>query len=1183
MKRFIKYIFTLSFLFSFPSFAQSQFIDDKFLEGMLMQNPSIQGSLQQKNIDTQINKEIISQSQTVVNSEDFLKRDQKNSEKENLPDIKSRLPNARSLLKRYFRLLTGENLDIYGSNEFNQPQDDSLLFFNTIGKEYKLAPGDVIQITITGLDSSNKSYQIANDGTLTLENIYPMNVENLSLDQVAKLILNKIRFDDASADVLVRLKTARLITVQVSGNVNYPRSIAIPAYSNLSRVISYAGGISDNGSLRNIYLSQSGKKIQKVDFYNLLQNPSINNDPVIKNGARVFIPNKGSVIAASGFVSRPGIYELDHDKSQMKIEHFLELTGTNFIPPGAILKVLFIDKNGNSSSRFASKNDFINEGEALKVEFIETREINISKIKGAVVNDYDFLSDQPTSIKKVLRDGAVLTLDAFTSFALIIGKTVKAININEALNNEDIVLPVGADLRVFTKEEYLSLVSEDPNDSKNPLVSKIKKAKVAEIYLNGKRIAYVPLYSDRKFYDSIIDFYTPSPETVYNLALVENQSDVDAFDLKTALKHQNRESLNDGDRLLIFENKFFNDLIKDEITLAEDTGDLKNVSADELVVKQYNKNEEQEYIDAINYSRTILSQANVLNVKVNNDLFYILPFEDGINSKAVLNILNGRLPRVMKNFVFIQNKRLITGSSVIKVNEEFKIEKDEEINFFTQESYNELINNYYLADDMNLKQFVDESNAVKVFYNGKLKYLLAPNYSPIQYNILKNITQSENFYKLYIALSYENHENKSWEIKSFEAEQFFNESNETTIKASNEINLFSESFIREKFIKVEDETTFSNAQKNANTQENENINKLTNSQNISITDRADYNLEILDHTDSFTASNLHAAMLSSIRTIHGAVLFPGSYPVADEVLLRDFIETAGLIKEKSNNKVIITEAKNIENKLKKVDPRTVSLDDPIFSKIKLSGVYYTNVPESINEAILGFVELSGEFLMPGMYTITRSETLENVIKRAGGLTNTAYPMGAILQREAIKIEETQTNNILASQLEAAVLSLAQSDIEGVGEQINAVLGYAQQLRNQPTTGRMTTNVLNKKQSEMIYLQDGDKLTIPKRPSHVSIVGAVQRTTVASFKSIYNFKDYIVSAGGLTKMADIRKSYVLLPNGESRVLDNNTIIPPGSVIVVPPKIDKLSVLGLTDIISRVLGNIATSILAINNIN
>ena len=59
--------------------------------------------------------------------------------------------------------------------------------------------------------------------------------------------------------------------------------------------------------------------------------------------------------------------------------------------------------------------------------------------------------------------------------------------------------------------------------------------------------------------------------------------------------------------------------------------------------------------------------------------------------------------------------------------------------------------------------------------------------------------------------------------------------------------------------------------------------------------------------------------------------------------------------------------------------------------------------------------------------------------------------------------------------------------------------------------------------------------------------------------------------------------MLLPNGESVRVTQDVVIPPGAVVVVPPKTDKLSILGLTDIISRVMGNIATSVLAINNVN
>jgi protein involved in polysaccharide export with SLBB domain len=323
------------------------------------------------------------------------------------------------------------------------------------------------------------------------------------------------------------------------------------------------------------------------------------------------------------------------------------------------------------------------------------------------------------------------------------------------------------------------------------------------------------------------------------------------------------------------------------------------------------------------------------------------------------------------------------------------------------------------------------------------------------------------------------------------------------------------------------------------------------------------------------------SMISKLRVINGAVMFPGTYPLADRTRLKDLIDQAGVINTKASSNLIVTKSIKENDTLVISEPEIFKLDSLSTNETVLSGEFYVTVPRVVNKAINGFIDLSGEFMVPGNYPFSRKESLQEVIQRAGGLADTAYPLGAVLERKSIRVQEKESNNILAAQLEASVLTLAQSDLEGVGDQIKAVLGFSQQLRNLPTTGRMTINIMNT--NDNFYLQDGDKLMLPKRPSHVSVIGAVQRMTVASYSQNKTYKDYIFSAGGLTKMADIRKAYLLLPNGESRLVDNNTVIPVGSVVVVPPKIDKLSVLGLTDIISRVMGNIATSILAINNVN
>jgi len=1174
-----------------PSFAQS--INDANLQKLLIENPSIVNNLSKQD-ETTINQKLMSENQDVANTDKNLQIDlsQASGQKK---------VNVKSMLMRYFFALSGEDLNIYGSNEFNQPQDEGLLFFNTIGKDYQLAPGDTIQITITGLSPSNKNYQVMNDGTITLENVYPLNVNNLNLNQVSKLVLDKISFDDASAEVFVRLNNARLVTVQISGNVKSPRTIAVPAYTPLSRVFAYSGGVSDSGSLRNISLSQIGEATQTVDFYSFLQNPSSTLDPLIKNGARIFVPFKGPTVAVTGFVNNPGIYELPNDKSEISIKNLLSITGTSFLPSGAELKVSYFDASGQIATRLAAKNEKLKEGEALQIGFIETRDLNISKIYGAVLKDYEIKSNTPLSLGEVIKDGAVLNLDAYKPFALIVGKEVQAINLDEALEDDSITLPVGSDLRLFTKEEYLELVTSDPNKSHDPLISQVVASNIAEIYLDGKRIAYVPVNQDKELYENIKDFYTPSSKTVYNLALKENVEGVEAFDLSLAMyqptyQNYHHVKLKKGDRLFIFENKFFNDLILeqednayyDKVEIEEaDNSDTENLDIETLKYRQILKDKNLEYSEYVNYMRKILQKSNIVRINLDRELFSILPFAEGMTSSDIVNNIRGRIPDLANEFVIIKDRDMNSNPRIKNLNYEFEIKKNQDITLITKSTYRQIINDYDALVSTPLISDIKESNAVRVYNDDKLRLILAPKNAVSNYKIFDQITDTDGFYKLYIGLSSKRNTDNVWTLNSYDAPTFFSKTQNIILDASNEVYFFSEQYVREKFVdsldrkkllkdesdrlikdngsvEIEDEKTKSNSLNQINSE-------IIKNKNKDLEQRKQNN----KNSDFVTKS-----MESNLRFISGSIMYPGSYPVAKMIRLKDLVEVAGLISSKASSSVIVSKSLNENDILIKPIPIIHKLNSLMENETVLSGEYYVNVPKAINTAVNGFINLSGEFLKPGDYAFSNSESLADIIQQAGGLSNTAYPLGAVLERETIKAQEKVSNNILAAQLEASVLTLAQSDIQGVGEQIKAVLGFAQQLRDLPTTGRMTINIMD--DNNNFYLQDGDKLMLPKRPSHVSVIGAVQRTTIANYDKNKTYKDYIFSAGGLTKMADARNAYLLLPNGESRLLDKNTVIPVGSVVIVPPKIDKLSALGLTDIVSRVLGNIATSILAINNV-
>ncbi|MDB4839643.1 SLBB domain-containing protein, partial [Amylibacter sp.] len=457
---------------------------------------------------------------------------------------------------------------------------------------------------------------------------------------------------------------------------------------------------------------------------------------------------------------------------------------------------------------------------------------------------------------------------------------------------------------------------------------------------------------------------------------------------------------------------------------------------------------------------------------------------------------------------------------------------------------------------------------------------------------------------LYIGLNTINSNTENWNLLTFGSDSFFSNTSQLLLGPSNIVNLFSNGFIRNKFIEDSENINGVNFNINSTAQidsvDVDTIIPQVSMINSAITDESLINqirsMGLQAELDNTTGTDEEIIttqkrffdyqieiMRNSLRTISGSVQFPGSYPVADEIRLSNFIATAELIENTAKSDIRITRAIKQQDQLINLEPIILPLDSTKLNEQILSGLYYLEIPLADNNAITGVIELKGEVLNPGNYSFTRSETVQNIIKRAGGLTDVAFPLGAVLKRESAKKLERESNNILADQLEASILNLAQSSLEGAGDQVKVVLGYANQLRLQPTTGRMALNILENNSSAPQFLEDGDILTIPKRPAHISIVGSVQRSTIASYIPGQSFTDYLQMAGGLTKVADSRKAYMLLPNGQSLKLNSSTIIPVGSVIIVPPKLDRLSILGGTDIISKVLSNISNSILSIQNVD
>jgi len=1090
----------------------------------------------------------------------------------------SRASNAReeSVIQRYYSILTRDVLPIYGAAEFGQSQDTQLLFFNTMGKDYRLAAGDVLRVTLRGLTESDASYKIGRDGNLILPTLAPFSVAGLSIAKAETKLLDVLRYDDASATVYMSLDTARLITVQVSGAVKTPRTVAVPAYTPLSRVLAYAGGIKPTGSLRNIVLRDRDGNVNQVDFYDFLQSPEGANDPLVTDSSRVFVGNQGNTIAAIGFVARPGIYELPEGTASLPVGSILELTGTRILPPGVKLEALYFDESGLSQSREVSRSSVLKAGEVLSIRFLSTRLTDVIRVKGAVLEEYQIATVKDLSVGELLRGGAVLSEAASRDVALVISEndTSKVIDLERALDDPKFTLSSGDVLHVFTPANLRNIARADVNSSDSNILLGFVEAESAELFLNGSRISFIPLSAEDAFKEILRPFYRLTPQTSLDLAILEDDSgSARAVSLRSLLLSSAPFVVSAGDKIHLFENQFL--AISADVLTSDPTQEIVTQKDDDATWTEFSQ---------------LITRAGVMRVFIDDSLRALLPSSENPTLALILDTLGFAGSRRFSDLVSVErltseNRNILQLKSIAGDLEARLPEKTRSVTLYTQSGKEELLNK---PDSAQFEELT--SKALNLYINDEQVQLAAPSDLLNPDSEISQELSSQDIYPLFAIHEYFDDTEQFWKKDAVSLSDLRSEFFANKIEPGDRITAFTRNFLFElvnpgsgsgsgsgsdalqQLIGLQiagsdiEEEVQSESQRRLGEQRPANAEQLAQ-KNASAPETSAY-LQFI---------------LSVSRYVSGAVERPGYYPVAGSVTLSQLLSAAGdLTQNADTTRVEVIKQKVNGGKIVADEVQRFDLTKSDASSLRLLGRYSVNVPAFINDVATGLVTLAGEVQRPGEYLIARDETLHDLIARAGGLTGVAYPLGAVFTRESLKDSQRESNMVLADQLEQSVLQVASSDVEGAGEQVTAVLKYAGQLRSQDVTGRLSVNVALSDVSGPVYLQGGDTLTIPKRPSHVSVIGSVQKDTVASYSADKRLSAYLAAAGGSSRTADLKRAYILLPNGESTSADEDSIIPPGAVIVVPPKTDRLTVLGLTDLVSRVLGNIATSVLAINNV-
>jgi protein involved in polysaccharide export with SLBB domain len=332
--------------------------------------------------------------------------------------------------------------------------------------------------------------------------------------------------------------------------------------------------------------------------------------------------------------------------------------------------------------------------------------------------------------------------------------------------------------------------------------------------------------------------------------------------------------------------------------------------------------------------------------------------------------------------------------------------------------------------------------------------------------------------------------------------------------------------------------------------------------------------------------------------VTGPVRYPGEYPLPASRQVSDAIYVAGGLKDSASlytaelARFGVDEEGTGETRIISLNLEAVMKGEASAALKSRDRLLIKSIPEFAQARI---IELDGEVRYPGQYTIRNGETLRDVIERAGGLTENAFPEGAIFTREKLRQLEAQRLREAEERLQGDLVGvqLEGNDFGGQNaERTQQVQDLLEEVQDSRPVGRMVINlaaVVGSDDYQPIRLQDGDTLTVPTIPQAVSVFGEVQFPTSHLHSEGLTVDDYLERSGGPTRQADEERVYVVKADGSVMLPEKSRWfggrsqqLAPGDTIIVPIDVDRLNQLELWSNVSQIVYQMALGAAAVGNL-
>jgi protein involved in polysaccharide export with SLBB domain len=221
------------------------------------------------------------------------------------------VPEPDTEFQEFVTSALGTKLTIFGHNLFEGvPSTFAPLDRVQVPSDYMIGPGDELIIRAWGQINVDYQRQVDRSGAIYIPKVGAFNVLGIKYEDLHDYLAAEIGRIFKNFQLSVTLGSLRSIQVYVVGQVKRPGLYTISSLSSLVDALFASGGPSKRGSLRRIEVKRSGKVVTTFDLYDFIVSGDKSKDVKLMPGDVVYVPPVGPLVALSGSVNTPAIYEL---------------------------------------------------------------------------------------------------------------------------------------------------------------------------------------------------------------------------------------------------------------------------------------------------------------------------------------------------------------------------------------------------------------------------------------------------------------------------------------------------------------------------------------------------------------------------------------------------------------------------------------------------------------------------------------------------------------------------------------------------------------------------------------------------------------------------------------------------------------------------------------------------------